>query len=176
MTLNLSSKLGKLSALVPRFLKIYGLKGVSAARFFARSPQVRQLRTQTVSLSRTAYRLSIRTMVRMRSIVIPRAKSAFKTETFRPLKIATFTLIKVSVPTYSRRALSFVTPKSKNLTRPSAVIKAPWPGVPLKNDLAKFSNDLENAADQFASLPMWFTLPLLLGSSFAVGIIVSYLM
>ena len=180
MTLNLSSKLGKLSVvkLVPRFVRIYTLKAVSAARSFVHSPQVRQLRSQTVSLSRIAYHASVQAIGHTRSIAFPLLRSGFnKAKSFRPQKIASLPVIR-NIPGYSLRALSFVTPKAKNMTKSFTAIKAPVisrPRTPLKSDLSKFPYDIEKAVDQFASLPMWLTLPLLFASSFAVGIIVSLL-
>jgi hypothetical protein len=48
--------------------------------------------------------------------------------------------------------------------------------APARKGLAKFAFEFDHAIDEFSSLPLWFSLPLILVASFAVGAIVSILL
>jgi hypothetical protein len=165
-TSSISSKLRKFSLAkkIPRILKQIVLRISSFIVKALRSREVRQIRSQAISLSISAYFWIGKSLNRAWSIALPLAKtSASKVMSFRPSMIRIPFLTK---PSQTTQLASFPALPGPNATLP---VNYPVSGP------ARFPRELERSLREFSQLPMWFTLPIIFGVSFAIGVVVSIL-
>lgn len=104
-------------------------------------------------------------------------QSMFNVTSRIPLKLSNLTMFRTGsqkMPQIGSPLMANNTPFTNFPTKPIAKIPVSDLGNPMKQ-ITNIRNDTVLAFEEFSSLPMWMTMPLIFGSSFAIGAIVTLL-
>ena len=183
MTLNVSSKLGKLLVLrtipgkIPQILRKTEVKMATTGRVLLRTARIQYSRFATALVDRRVFPRAFE------SIRVTTVKNFFRAKSFvRPFSKISFakmigpktSFIRSAIPRFGGRSRAEINSNREISVKSLSRIPISELTYPIK-EISNLPNEMVRVLDEFSRLPMWFTMPVIFVASVALGAFVSVL-